>query len=958
MNGDGVSVVLSVFAAIAAVIIGVVVLIYLIVPIGKGIAWLIKHLFAFVFGMLGDALRLIGALLTGILFVPLILGNVLIGRWSAASHYGRSLQGECKTGGACVYRMLIGHPLRLVGMGNVVEGIEKRVPQAVAAAPGADKPSKRTGQFDGYQIVGSLPGGGSGGKLYVANPDAIKRAGFERAGQFGVGQVVIKAFSLGDGSSLPQIVRESRALEAAKKMGLVLDHEMNNERFYYVMRYVPGQSLSLVMQQLHAAAGNMGLGQQGLRSAMGYASDLLRTLDAYHRGGLWHKDVKPDNIIVDAEHAHLVDFGLLTHLSSSMTLTTHGTEYFRDPEMVRMALRGVKVHEVDGAKFDLFAAGAVLYAMIENSFPAHGALSQVTKPCPDGIRWIIRRAMTDYDKRYASAAQMLLDLETVRQAPDPFAVTPAMLPSMRIGLDDTPAQPVIDPFVGQAAAAGAAAAQAGPRAQHPGFPGAPAGFGAAGVGGAAGVAAGVAGVGRPRIRVVNWWTGQHEVEHPAGDAPTAPHAGFGFGGQTPPPWPPKPEDFGRYAQQVAAGAMGSAAEAIRKASDALKKSGVKVHVGVRTPGVPAAEQLSRARARMEERRRRAQERLHLRRSPTAEYRNGPNRGVGIAVLALVGIIAWVSTSHKSASVITIGDRSSDWASASGHINASPIHIDIPDTTEQVASAVSSAIEGQQDAIRQLDEARSQLQETLSREGKNRAVAKSTRQQLAVIDQKLAELRSQMASAQHSEQAIVVNAPDAPAAPAIPETSPADLAHWKARTPGIDPENPIEAQFQDAWSDGEGTALVVIDIPKPLSAEQEKEITEALLAVANSGVKLVGDYPHNPAVEVDSTKQLDMVARMLAARGIEPADSEKAKTNVQKWLLSEGSLDAAVWIRSAQDPLKAAGTSKKGQKIEPPKDQKVQLAFTVVAPELAKLDEERRDKVTDIVKQIAETLAGD
>ena len=68
----------------------------------------------------------------------------------------------------------------------------------------------------------------------------------------------------------------------------------------------------------------------------------------------------------------------MTPLRSGMTLTTHGTEYFRDPEMVRLALTGVKVHEVDGAKFDVYAAGAVLFSMIENSFPAHGGLSQIT----------------------------------------------------------------------------------------------------------------------------------------------------------------------------------------------------------------------------------------------------------------------------------------------------------------------------------------------------------------------------------------------------------------------------------------------------------------------------------------------------------------------------------------------------------------------------------------------------
>src|SRR5262245_60968748 len=163
------------------------------------------------------------------------------------------------------------------------------------------------------------------------------------------------------------------------------------------MRYVPGDSLNLVTQRLHASTGGSGLGRRELQEVLSYSSDLLRTLRAYHDGGLWHKDVKPDNVIVCGGRAHLVDFGLVTPLRSSMTLTTHGTEYFRDPEMVRMALKGVKVHEVDGAKFDIYAVGAVLFSMVENSFPAHGGLSQISRPCPETVRWIVRRAMTDCD---------------------------------------------------------------------------------------------------------------------------------------------------------------------------------------------------------------------------------------------------------------------------------------------------------------------------------------------------------------------------------------------------------------------------------------------------------------------------------------------------------------------------------------------------------------------------------
>ncbi|MGD9688591.1 MAG: serine/threonine protein kinase [Phycisphaerales bacterium] len=425
-------------------------IVLIIAPIFRALGWFIGRIFKFIGAEITDVFRLIGATLTAIFYVPMSVFNVVLGRWSAAQHYGRALTGECGAWLACVYRMAIGHPLRLFGAESVVEGFEKRVPQVVAAAPpgtaaglrrgaaeaGGGVSSARSGQFAGYAVIGTLPGGGSGGKLYIARPDAAKLSAFQRQGLGPVGDVVIKSFSMGEGSLLPQIVRENRALEAARRLGLVLEHELSNERFFYVMRYVPGDSLGVLTPRLHAMGGGSGLPARELSSAIGYACDLLGTLHEYHRAGLWHKDVKPDNIIVANGHAHLVDFGLVTPLRSSMTLTTHGTEYFRDPEMVRLALRGVKVHEVDGAKFDIYAAGAVLFSMIENSFPAHGGLSQITRSCPEALRWIVRRAMTDYDKRYASVQAMLADLSVVHQAAqrgDATSVRPADLPSVKAG---------------------------------------------------------------------------------------------------------------------------------------------------------------------------------------------------------------------------------------------------------------------------------------------------------------------------------------------------------------------------------------------------------------------------------------------------------------------------------------------------------------------------------------------
>lgn len=587
----------------------IAVLIAVIGPLSRAIGWLFRHIFRFIGGMLRDALRLAGALITSLFFVPLIAANVLIGRWSAASHYGRAIQAEFRAMCGCVYRMLVGHWARLLGLSDLTDGIERRLPEAMMAAPSADKPSGgKAGQFEGYQIIGSLPGGGSGGKLFIATPTPEKRAALARAGQHDVDRVVIKSFSLRDGSTLPQIVRENRAIPAARRMGLILEHELNEERFFYVTRYVPGESLSIVTQRLHAQSGPAGLDNPHLRTALSHTADLLRTLQLYHQGGLWHKDVKPDNIIVADGRAHLVDFGLITPLRSSMTLTTHGTEYFRDPEMVRMALRGVKVHEVDGSRFDLYAAGAVLYSVMEDSFPAHAGLSQLSKRCPDAVKWIIRRAMADYDKRYAGAAPMLADVEHVLSAPDPFAVKPIDLPSMK-GASADDASEHGAPFVPIAAPVNtnhthpweADAPIAGARSS-PEFNAAGASFNAAPQATFVPAAAAVGSAaqsGSPRLRVTDWWTGRYNLDHDPAFAGAQPHV---------------------------------------TGTTVHRRAAPEPRVTPRGPGSSAAEQLVRARARAREARERAQGRINSSRRNKFEP-SGINAGVIVGVLVFLALIA-------------------------------------------------------------------------------------------------------------------------------------------------------------------------------------------------------------------------------------------------------------------------------------------------------------------------------
>lgn len=604
---------------------GLTLVVFLLIGLFTVVKAALTHIARFIGAEVSDAFRLIGSIITALAYSILLLGNIVIGRWSGAAHFGRGVRDEVGSGAKAFYRVVIGNPARLLLMRGLVEGIEDRLPAMVQAAPGTDAPSKRSGQFEGYKILGSLPTGGSGSKLYIAQPDVLKRAGLERAGHTDLSQVVIKTFSLADGSSLPQIVRESRALDAAMKLGLILDHDLTSERFFYVMRYVPGQNLTLVTKQLHASSEGSsegGLDEKHLKLALGFVADLLRTLDRYHQGGLWHKDVKPDNIIVEGEHAHLVDFGLVTPLRSAMTLTTHGTEYFRDPEMVRQALKGVKVHEIDGTRFDIFGAGAVLYAILEDAFPAHGVLSPVTKSCPEALKWVMRRAMTDYDKRYPSAGSMLADIEAVRLNAHPFSMRPVDLPSMRESGEL--AQPL---EVGAPAAAVAANAVSVGDANSSGMAQPPSN----GVGAAARNGAGAAPVGKPRIVVENWWTGKSRTEaggpvgsgSASGAFKSAKEAASRFKGGV----------FGGFA---AAGIPGPGGAARRSP---LPKDG---------PRRPAAEQVQSARARAHLARARAQERLGKRIAPAQSYSNGVRGVVALVVLVFVGAITGlvVNATHR------------------------------------------------------------------------------------------------------------------------------------------------------------------------------------------------------------------------------------------------------------------------------------------------------------------------
>ncbi len=636
---SGIGAIAMIIAACLGVVFAILAMIYILVPLVKGIGWLITavfksigwlvmHIFEYIGGTISDVLRFVGALLAMLVLAPLAPLNVVIGRWSAAGHFAESVKRECKVAILCMYRIALQRPLKLVYLHGILEGLEQRVPEAFAATPTRDTPTKRTGQFEGFTIVGSLRGGGSGGKLYIAEPDARKQSRYNMPDR-----VVIKSFAISDGSSLPQIVRESRALEAAKQLGLVLEHGMEEHRFWYVMPYLPGEHLGVLTRQMHGESGENGLARRHLQDLMVYGRDLLETLARYHDGGLWHKDVKPENIIINTGRAHLVDLGLVTPLRSAMTLTTHGTEYFRDPEMVRQALRGVKVHQVNGAKFDIYAAGAVLYFVLENTFPAHGGLSRFAKRSPEALRWIIRRAMAEYNKRYDSVDTMLADLDVVMKANDPFTVKPVDLPSMTGNDIEYDRSDYEEPEVIGVRAAGS------PKPPPDGDERKAYGFGVEfgrkgvrvgrlhpdGSRGAQGQQIGASRpVAGPKLRVMNWWTGQYDLDP---QAVAGAHRG---------------SSHAQFRQ---------AADDFRRESDDLRD---KVRSGVMTARQAAREQIKSARQRAKHMRQRAHDRRKSVQT-AATSRARAERQPSLALIGITTVILLAAIGGGIAVVKTIGN---------------------------------------------------------------------------------------------------------------------------------------------------------------------------------------------------------------------------------------------------------------------------------------------------------------
>ncbi len=279
--------------------------------------------------------------------------------------------------------------------------------------------------FAGWRIERELARGGMG-VLYLAHHPRLPRTD------------VIKVLS--PSLSANQRFRERFLREANRMSSLSHPHvmpihdsgEAPDGTLYLVMPYIAGGDLRGLLQET---------GRLAPDRAARLIAQLAAALDAAHRVGVVHRDVKPENVMLasvepdESDHALLTDFGISRAEMSSTTLTATGelllTPAYAAPEQV---LGG----SID-ARADQYALACILYELLTgrppylNEAPVAMLMAHVQEPPPQlakllglplAIDDVLGRAMAKKPElRYPSCREMAKAALAVLAPGTPMAAT-------------------------------------------------------------------------------------------------------------------------------------------------------------------------------------------------------------------------------------------------------------------------------------------------------------------------------------------------------------------------------------------------------------------------------------------------------------------------------------------------------------------------------------------------------
>jgi len=215
------------------------------------------------------------------------------------------------------------------------------------------------GKFGDYELLEEIGRGGQG-VVFRAWQRSLNRT------------VAVKIIGIGQLTTTAHLKRLRREAEAAAKLnhpGIVPIYEVGERdgTYYFSMRFVEGDCLDEAISR----------GSISVREAAELIVKVARTVHYAHEHGILHRDIKPGNILLDANgEPHLTDFGLARLVEHGSTVTgsleVMGTPSYMAPEQAVGNNAGVN------RATDVYGLGAVLYELLTGHPPFAGGTTYET----------------------------------------------------------------------------------------------------------------------------------------------------------------------------------------------------------------------------------------------------------------------------------------------------------------------------------------------------------------------------------------------------------------------------------------------------------------------------------------------------------------------------------------------------------------------------------------------------